>query len=155
MKRDRDGERSGRSCGHRHKGKSPIEVTLTGAAVAVAFSVYWYFNQNDMWPIFAILFGGVFPAVRGLRGMIAERSAAPKAKKIGPRERNAENERTVLRIAQGRAGRVTAAMVVLDSDLGLEDAEAVLESLTTKGHATMRVRDDGRIDYEFAEFLPN
>lgn len=131
-----------------------MEKILSGAAIAVAFSVFWYFNPQHMWPIFAILFGGVFPAVRGVQGLIAERADMPKPKKLGPRERTVENERTVLSIARSRAGRITPSLVVLDSDMALDEAESTLADLTKKGHATMRISDDGRIDYEFAEFLP-
>ena len=36
----------------------------------------------------------------------------------------------------------------------VEEAERALDSLAKKGHAAVRIRDDGRIEYEFSEFLP-
>ena len=44
-------------------------------------------------------------------------------------------------------------MVALDCDMSVEEAERVLDDLAKKGHASMRVREDGRIEYEFAEFF--
>jgi hypothetical protein len=152
MSWDRDREYADRRRARR--GKSSMEKILSGAAIAVAFSVFWYLNPQHMWPIFAILFAGVFPAVRGVQGLIAERADTPKPKKLGAKERVVENERTVLRIARSRAGRITPSLVVLDSDMNLDEAETTLADLTKKGHASMRISDDGRIDYEFTEFLP-
>jgi hypothetical protein len=37
--------------------------------------------------------------------------------------------------------------------MSVETAERVLDGLAKKGHASMRVRDDGRIEYEFSEFM--
>jgi hypothetical protein len=152
MYRDRD---SGYVDHHRgRRGKSSVEKILSGTAIAVAFSIFWYLNPHQIWPLFAILFGGVFPAVRGVQGLLAERAETPRPKKLGVRERAVENERTVLRVARSRGGRVTPSLVVLDSDMALDEAEATLADLTKKGHATMRIGDDGRIDYEFVEFIP-
>jgi len=48
---------------------------------------------------------------------------------------------------------VTPALVVLGSELTIEEAERALDALARKGYASMRVSDDGRVEYEFAEFL--
>ncbi len=138
-------------CGRR-RGKSPADKIISSAVIAAAFGVYWFLNPQSLWPIFPILFAGVFPAVKGIRHLLADRAEAPR--KLTPRERETENERTVLRVARSHAGRVTPSLVALDSDMALDEAEATLAALTRKGHAAMNVRDDGRIDYEFAEFLP-
>lgn len=140
-------------CGRR-RGKSPADKIISSAVIAAAFGVYWFLNPQHMWPIFPILFAGIFPAVKGIRHLMADRAMEVKPRKLTPRERETENERTVLRVARSRAGRVTPSLVVLDSDMALDEAEATLAQLTRKGHAIMNVRDDGRIDYEFAEFLP-
>jgi hypothetical protein len=44
-------------------------------------------------------------------------------------------------------------LVALESELTVERAERALEDLTRNGHASMRVREDGRIEYEFIEFI--
>jgi hypothetical protein len=154
MQWDEDNEGRGWRGGRRRR-KSYAEKILSGAAVAVAFGVYWYLNPHQMWPIFPILFAGIFPAARAIQATLTERESEPKPKKLTPRDRAMENERTVLRIARSRGGRLTPSLVVLDSDMALDEAETMLAELTKKGHATMRIGDDGRIDYEFAEFLPD
>jgi hypothetical protein len=133
--------------------KSSVESLITGIVVGGGFMAFWAFGGHQAWALFGALFGGLFPAARGLSGVIAARSAAPAAKRLGERERGLENERAVLRIARDRFGRVTPGLVALDCGMGIEAAEAVLDSLAKKGHASMRVRDDGRIEYEFSEFM--
>ncbi len=132
--------------------KSPVDSIISSAVVAAAFGVYWALNPHAGWPLFPILFAGVFPALRGIRRLAADRAESAPLK-LSPREREAENERTVLRVARSHAGRVTPSLVTLDSDMALDEAEATLAALTKKGHAVMNIRDDGRIDYEFSEFL--
>jgi hypothetical protein len=85
--------------------------------------------------------------------MIASRANAPAAKKLGERAKAAEHERSILRIARDRGGRLTPALVALDCDMGVEEAERILDGLAKKGHASMQVREDGRVEYEFSEFM--
>ena len=134
--------------------KSNVESLITGLVLGGGFMDFWAFGGHQPWAIFAAVFAGILPAARGLSGMISSRASAPAAKKVGDRERAAENERTVLRMARDRGGRLTPSLVALDCDMGVSEAELVLDGLAKKGHASMRVRDDGRIEYEFSEFLP-
>jgi hypothetical protein len=136
------------------KPKTNVESLVTGLVVGSGFIAFYLFGGHQAWAIFAALFAGLLPASRGLSGMIAARANAPAEKKLGERERAAESEKSVLRIARDRGGRLTPALVALDCDLGVEEAERVLDGLAKKGHASMRVRDDGRVEYEFSEFLP-
>ena len=95
---------------------------------------------------------GVMPLVSGLVGLprrlIRAREAAPPRQN---RERLAEQ--AILRAAQRDRGRVTPATVALASDLSMEEAEKRLTDMARKGYASLQVRDDGRVEYEFAEFL--
>jgi hypothetical protein len=134
--------------------KTNVESFLTGLALCAGFMAFWAFGGHQTWAIFAAVFAGLLPATRGLSGMISSRAAAPAAKRLSDRERAAENEKAVLRMARDRGGRLTPSLVALDCDMGVAEAELVLDGLAKKGHASMRVRDDGRIEYEFAEFLP-
>jgi hypothetical protein len=138
---------------NRDRPKSNVESLITGLVVGGGFIAFWAFGGHAIWALFGALFGGLLPAARGLSGMIAARGAAPAAKKIGERERGLENERSVLRIAREKGGRLTPSLVALDCDMGIEESERVLDGLVKKGHASMRVRDDGRIEYEFSEFM--
>ena len=165
---DRDGRmdfpmmRAGRGQGTGHgmrgsrgnRGRSPVESLVTGLVVAAGSAAFWFFNRHTWWIGLIFLFGGLMPVARGLRGIIAGRIDAPRQKRLNDKERSAENERTILKIAASRGGRVTPSLVVLESGLSLEEAERALDVMSGKGHASMQVRDDGRVEYEFSEFLP-
>jgi len=141
-------------CGRRgHGPKSNLESLVTGLVLGSGFVAFWVLGGHQAWALIAAVFAGLMPAARGLSGMIASRTQAPAAKRLGDKERTAEHERAVLRIARDRGGRLTPALVALDCDLSIEEAERVLDGLAGKGHASMRVRDDGRIEYEFSEFI--
>jgi hypothetical protein len=130
-----------------------MESLVTGLVVGGGFVAFWAFGGHQVWALFAALFAGLLPAARGLSGLIAARGSAPAIKKLGERERALENERSVLRIAREKGGRLTPALVALDCDMGMEEAERVLDGLARKGHASLQVREDGRIEYEFTEFM--
>jgi len=134
--------------------RSHAESLVTGLLVGGGFMAFWALGGHQLWALFGASFGGLLPAARGVAGMIEARSSAPAAKKISERERAVENERSVLGLARQRGGRLTPALVALDCPMGIEEAESVLDGLVKNGHASMRVRDDGRIEYEFSEFLP-
>ena len=137
--------------------RSSLEMLITGLVIGSAALGYWFFipgGASHQWWIPAMaFFAGFLPAARGLAGLISARADAPATKKLGERERAAGNERSVLTIARDRGGRLTPALVALDCDMGIEEAEAVLDGLAKKGHASMRVREDGRVEYEFSEFM--
>jgi len=133
--------------------RSPAERMLSGLVVGLGFGALALFRPDFSWAGFIAVFAGLFPFIFGLRALIAERAAAPPRRKLSSAERNAEAERSVLRIAQEQGGHVTPALVTIDSDLSLEEAEDVLQSMVAKGYAAMQVLDDGRIEYEFREFM--
>jgi len=58
-------------------------------------------------------------------------------------------EKIILQIAKSRRGVITPAIVVLESDMKIADAETVLQSLAARGYAEMRLKDNGTIDYVF------
>jgi hypothetical protein len=138
--------------------KSSLEMLITGLVIGSVALAYWLFapgSRGDQWWVLAMaVFAGFLPASRGLAGMISARAQAPAAKKLGERERAAGNERSVLKVARDHGGRLTPALVALDCDMDVAEAEAILDGLAKKGHASMRVREDGRVEYEFSEFMP-
>ena len=70
-----------------------------------------------------------------------------------PAPRSKESlERTILRTARSNRGTVTPAEVALEGDWTVEQAEKALEKLAAGGHADMRIRESGVIEYNFAEF---
>lgn len=74
--------------------------------------------------------------------------------KITPRDDEASGEKQVLQTAKAEKGLITPALVALKTDLTMERAEKILESMARKGYAEMRVSDSGRVEYEFPEFIP-
>ena len=136
----------------RHR-RNPLESLVMGLLVGGGFMAFWALGGHQVWALVGAFFGGLLPAARGIAGMIEARGAAPAARKVSERARALENERAVLSLARQRGGRLTPALVVLDCSMGIEEAEVVLDGLAKKGHASMRVRDDGRIEYEFSEFM--
>ncbi|MBN2382707.1 hypothetical protein JXQ70_07480 [bacterium] len=65
------------------------------------------------------------------------------------REEEKKFEKIVITIAQNKGGQVTVADLVAQTDLGLQEAEQILNKLVTKGYADIRVNDDGLITYHF------
>jgi hypothetical protein len=145
-------ERGSRRRDRRNR-RGPTETIVTGIGILVACGLYWFFNQHSWWIIFPAVFAGVLPILRGASRMIDGRISAPREKRQLEAEKAAESERSVLRIAQTRGGLVTPSQVALDTKLSLEEAEQLLESMAKRGHASMEVRDDGRLVYRFSEFL--
>ncbi len=94
------------------------------------------------------MFAGVLPFLHGLRRLIAARPA-----RLSPAEREAADEKQVLRIARDANGKVTPALIALETDLTAAQAEEALQRMARKGYAAMHVTDDGRVEYEFAEFM--
>lgn len=107
--------------------------------------------------VLGVLFG-VFPILGGVRRLVREATERREKKLLAveerlDRERRTQEtvEKTILKIAQQRRGVVTPALVVLGSDLKLEEAEKALGDMAARGYAEMRVKENGTIDYVFHE----
>ncbi len=149
-KTERGGYR--KSSHHDRKGgsKKSAEATFfSGLAFTVAFGVVWYMTKHTFW-VFPLVFAGLLPMIRGLRYFVEKRTNAP-SREI---DVEARAEKEILKIAREKGGRITPTMVALESYLSIEMAEKVLEKIARRGYATMQVTEDGRIEYEFPEFLP-
>lgn len=81
------------------------------------------------------LFGG---------GSMPQGVAAPRPKE--------SIERTILRVARSNKGVVTPAEIAIESDWTIDQAQKALDKLAAAGHADMRIRPSGVIEYRFAEF---
>ncbi len=140
-----------KSSGHSYRSgrKKSVEASLfSGLAFSVAFGVVWYVTKQTFW-VFPLVFAGVLPMIKGLRYFIEKRSETPKTEL----DTEVRAEKEILRIAREKGGRVTPTMIALESYLSIEMAEKILENIAKKGYATMQVTEDGRIEYEFPEFL--
>jgi len=65
------------------------------------------------------------------------------------REEEKKLEKIVVTIAQSKGGTVTVADLVAKTDLGMQEAEKILNTLVTKGYADIRVSEEGVISYHF------
>jgi hypothetical protein len=63
-------------------------------------------------------------------------------------------EHVALRLAQEGNGVVTPALLALEANMGIAEAEKILQDLASRGHASMEVTREGRVEYLFADFLP-
>ena len=111
------------------------------------FCALLLFQGGWFW-IFPLAFAGVLPAVKGILSLRRIRSS-PRLREPAP-----DPQTEVLKIARRQSGRVTPALVAVDSALSVAEAERALDEMVRGGHAAMMVADDGRVEYEFREFLP-
>ena len=103
--------------------------------------------------IFVGVIAGVLPSIRGMSKLLQARVGAKDRKELESAEAETR-ERTVLRLARQEHGRLTPALVAVNSELTIDDAETQLREFADKGYAELHVTDDGRIEYVFMEFLP-
>jgi hypothetical protein len=62
-------------------------------------------------------------------------------------------EARVFKLANRRKGRITVSDVVIETGLGVHEAEELLQSMVDNVRVTMEVTDDGMVLYEFPEIL--
>ncbi len=103
--------------------------------------------------IFIGVIAGVLPAIRGLSKLLQARVGSQERKQLQAAQ-SETRERVVLRLAKAESGRLTPAVVAVNSELTIDDAEAQLREFADKGYAELNITEDGRIEYLFPEFLP-
>jgi hypothetical protein len=122
-----------------------IITSLVVLGVCVAM-----FIRTQSWVVFfPALFFAIFPLMDAFKRIFNSK----KIRQELSQTEEQRNQKTVLRIAKENKGIVTPTLVAMNSDLSIEQADQFLQSLTKKGFADMRVRDSGKIEYEFLEFL--
>jgi len=47
-----------------------------------------------------------------------------------------------------------ASLIALKTELSIHEAEKILDEMAQNGYTVMQVRESGRIEYEFPEFMP-
>ena len=128
-----------------------IQELIGGLTVGGVFTFVYFSSSWAWWAIFPIIFGGILPAVQGLSKIIASRRLSIDVKNEEKR-RIASREKDVLRSAQQHKGILSPSIVALDTNLSIEEADALLQQLAGKGICSMEVRESGRIEYVFEEF---
>ena len=132
----------------RKKRKHAEGQLASGLTFSAVFGALLLIHGGWFW-IFPLAFAGVLPAVQAFLSLrrLGAGLSAPKASLPDP-------QKEVLRIARHHRGRVTAAVVALDTPLSMAESERTLDELVRNGHASIAIADDGRVEYEFREFLP-
>ena len=62
-------------------------------------------------------------------------------------------EASIFKLAKELKGRLTVSDIVIGTNLGLKDAERVIDGMVDGAHVTMEVSDSGRVIYEFPEII--
>ena len=126
---------------------------ISGLTMTIAFSALWIFLGQGFW-VFPMVFAGLIPLIRGGIRYFSERRL-PEKRRQQLLEAKTENiERAILTVAQREKGRITPAIVALNTNASLEKAQEALEDMVKRGYASMDVRDNGTVEYVFPEFLP-
>jgi hypothetical protein len=126
---------------------------ISGLSMIAVFSTLWIFFGGFFW-VFPLLFAGVLPCIRGGVKFFtdAKLRGNSRIELLEPQEEGIE--RAILKTAKESMGRVTPAIVALNANATLENAEKALEDMVKHGYASMDVRDNGTVEYVFPEFLP-
>lgn len=134
-----------------HKRRKSAEASLTsGIIFTVAFGIAWSVT-NIVWFAIPMLFFGVMPMVEGIRRMASARYSKPQVPK---KPSVASVEKQILLTAKEENGVVTPALIALKTELSIQEAEKKLDEMAQKGYTMMQIRENGRIEYEFPEFMP-
>ncbi len=135
----------------RRRRRSGGEEFIGGATLIAVFGLLYISTHQSFW-LFPLCFAGIPPLIRGIQRIYARRALMREQRAQVPQRTDATLTKEILRVAQANGGRITPAVVTLNSTLSLEEAERLLQELASKGYAAMNVTDSGRIEYEFPEF---
>jgi hypothetical protein len=146
-------ESNGRKSGKDKRRERPVETLTTGLTFIAIFGALTLFVPGAHWLIFPLIFVGVLPAIRGLTGLIARRAERIEAPPPpSPATSRASDEKELLLVARASGGVVTPALAALKTSLSIDAAEKILQDMASRGHVTMIVGEDGRVEYHFPEF---
>ncbi len=115
-----------------------------GVVAGVGFGL-GYFHFGIGWMIWPFVLIGVLPFISG--AFKALRLLARHERRR--RERPAELEHTMLRVAGRLGGTVTVVQAASEAKLPLDEVQQTLDRMTAKGYVTQNVRESGIIEYEF------
>lgn len=124
----------------------------------LCLALYLFGIVPHFWILVLGVFTGALPVISGLKKLAGEfanrpRLARQRREELAQAQAAESPQRIILQVARRNRGVVTPALVSMESQLDLDAAARELEAMARKGHAEMRVRDNGVIDYLFAEFV--
>lgn len=115
-----------------------------GLVAGVGFGL-GYFAFGIPWMIWPFILIGVLPFISGVFKAFKLLARHERRR----RERPAELERTLLRVAGRVGGTVTVVQAASEAGLPLDEVQQTLDRMTAKGYVTQNVRESGIIEYEF------
>ncbi len=140
-------------------GRRGIRQVITGV-VLLGFSGFlsspfgWTMGRHgssSLWRLVLLGIGIMFLA-KGASSIFTVYTGR-KRKKDSLKQKKLDEEKTILRMARENSGIVTVAKTSLALGKSLDTTEQLLNTLVSKGHATMEMNGEGRIYYLFADFL--
>lgn len=114
------------------------------------FGTIYVVTGSGVWLMIGV-FAGVLPSISGAGKLLARRYDGHRPSADDERNRI---EHQILRSAQRHSGRVTATRVAVDAGCTIEQAEKILDHLAARGFCTLELTESGRIEYQFADLLP-
>lgn len=115
---------------------------------SISFGLWWV-----VVPIVALVIGA--PLLRQLLGqLLGRRDGDPRIEQDQPAAVDSIPDATIYRLAKRMNGRLTVSDVVIETGMGLSDAEKLLQAMTDGLRVRMEVLPDGFVVYEFVELRP-
>ena len=127
---------------------------FSGLSMTILFTLLYFLVFRVWWVFFPLIFAGIMPTVRGIFKMLDDRNKQRTFKNETAVENAHYPEKAILQAARDRQGKVTPALIALDSNLSIEEAEKALRYMASRGYASMEVTESGSIEYIFTDFLP-
>ena len=133
--------------------------------VGVLFFLPWVF-----WLLFAFTYNkkyitdllstGFVPADEHSSNMLAQAGIAVARQSTSNHSADRDSagtpkniETAILSAAKQRGGVVTASLLAMEGDYGMDEAKQALDEMVNAGHAELRVRKTGETVYAFPEML--
>lgn len=124
-----------------------IGISIFGGAISFLFKGLFF-----LIPIMII--GGFINKGR-LIDFFGRRSGYIEKEQKEPKEMSrSDKERKVLQIAKKNSGKITPALLALETDMTLKESEDILDELAKQGYLQLEVYDSGSIEYICPDFLP-
>ncbi len=134
----------------KQKGDKAVEELVSGLSMTAVFGGVYLVTGSNIWLLVGV-FAGIIPAIGGAGKLLARRYNAELPR---PQDERARVERQILRSAQQHHGRVTPTRIAVDANCSIDHAQQILDDLATKGFCTLEITENGRIEYQFSDLLP-
>ncbi|MFW5717873.1 MAG: adenylate/guanylate cyclase domain-containing protein [Spirochaetota bacterium] len=126
-----------------------IAGSIVWGSFASAAAAYWYVQVPGAWPIILGILVGVLPLMSGITNLIKRTISRPRAIP----QATGSIEREVLAAAGELGGRVTVVQVAARTGHGLDEVQAALDSMSSKGYVSVEVLESGVVRYDFPSLL--